>query len=122
MPAEDGVYIYSDMIKLMVALDTGEILSFDQTGFITRHYKRELPAPKLSEAEIRRGMNPNLKIESVRLALLTDEYSENEYLTYEVRSEVVGEKFAVFVDAQNGLERRIVRLSKDEQYQFKTGE
>lgn len=122
VPVEDGVYIYSDMIKLMVALDTGEILSFDQTGYITRHYKRELAAPKLSEAEIRRTMNPNLQIESVRLALIADDYSENEYLTYEVRGEVVGEKFAVFVDAQTGLERRIVRLSKDVQYKFNTSD
>ena len=67
-------------------------------------------------------MNPNLKVQSIRLALITDEYSIGEYLTYEVRGEVVGETFAVFVDANTGMERRIVRLSEDTQYQFNTSD
>ena len=122
VPVENGVYIYSDMIKLMVALDNGEILSFDQTSYITRHYQRNIAPPQLSKEEILGKMNPNLKVQSVRLALITDEYSVGEYLTYEVRGEVVGETFAVFVDANTGMERRIVRLSEDAQYQFNTSD
>ncbi len=122
VPVEKGVYIYSDMIKLMVALDNGEIMSFDQTSYITRHYQRNIEAPKLSKEEILSKMNPNLKVQSIRLALITDEYSVGEYLTYEVRGEVVGETFAVFVDANSGMERRIVRLSEDTQYQFNTSD
>ena len=122
VPQENGVYIYSDMIKVIVALDNGEILSFDQTSYITRHYQRNIAPPELSKEEILGKMNPNLKVQSIRLALITDEYNIGEYLTYEVRGEVVGETFAVFVDANTGMERRIVRLSEDTQYQFNTSD
>ena len=46
----------------------------------------------------------------MRLALIPDEYSNRELLTYEVRGTVVEESFAIFVDAQSGQEVRIVRL------------
>ena len=56
-------------------------------------------------------------METVRLALITDEYSINEILTYEIQGTVVGETFSVFVDAATGQEIRIVRrwrcFSKD---------
>ena len=54
-------------------------------------------------------MNPNFKVEDIRLALITDEYSVNEILTYEVRGTVVNESFSIFVNAQTGQETRIVR-------------
>lgn len=54
-------------------------------------------------------MNPNFQVEDIQLALITDEYSINEILTYEVRGTVVEEAFSVFVDAQSGQEIRIVR-------------
>ena len=45
VPKMDGIYIYSDMVKLQIALDDNTLLNFDQTSYATRHYQRQLPAP-----------------------------------------------------------------------------
>lgn len=109
VPKMNGIYIYSDMIKLQIALDNSSILNYDQTSYATRHYQRQLPAPAISKEQILQNMNPNFKVEDIRLALITDEYSVNEILTYEVRGTVVNESFSIFVNAQTGQETRIVR-------------
>ena len=109
VPKMDGIYIYSDMVKLQIALDDNTLLNFDQTSYATRHYQRQLPAPVLSKEQILQNRNPNFQVETVRLALITDEYSINEILTYEIQGTVVGETFSVFVDAATGQEIRIVR-------------
>lgn len=116
VPVQDGAYLYSDMVKVQIALDDGEVLNYDQTSFATRHYEREIPAPRLSAEEVREGMNPNFTVSDIRLALIPDEYSLREILTYEVRGSVVEESFAIFVDAATGEEVRIIRLTEPEEY------
>lgn len=116
VPVQEGAYIYSDMVKLQLALDNGEVINYDQTSFATRHYQREIAAPVLSAEQVRQGMNPNFTVSDIRLALITDEYSVREILTYEVRGTVVDEKFAIFVDAATGKEVRIVRLTEAPEY------
>ena len=109
VPKMSGIYIYSDMVKIQIALDDNSILNYDQTSYATRHYQRQLPVPAISKEQILTNMNPNFQVEAVRLALITDEYSVNEILTYEVEGTVVEEQFSIFVDAQSGQEIRIVR-------------
>ena len=40
---EDGITYYTDLIKVSVALDNGEILGFDATGYIMNHRVRKVP-------------------------------------------------------------------------------
>lgn len=122
VPVQDGAYIYSDMVKIQLALDDGEIINYDQTSFATRHYDRQIPAPKLSAEEVKQGMNPNFTVSDIRLALIPDEYSVREILTYEVRGQVVDETFAIFVDAATGLEVRVVRLTQAPEYLTETND
>lgn len=122
VPVQDGVYIYLDMVKVQLALDNGEVVNYDQTSFATHHYTRQIPAPKLSMEQVRQGMNPNFAVSDMRLALIPDEYSVREILTYEVRGTVVDEMFAIFVDALTGLEIRVVRLTPAPQYFFSTSD
>ena len=118
VPCQDGVYLYADMLKVMVSLENGEILSFDQSSYITHHYKREIKPPKLSKEEVVRKMNPHFQISELRLALIGDDYTRGEFLTYEVRGVINDEEFAVFVDADTARERRIVKLEQNEEYEF----
>lgn len=111
VPKQNGIYIYSDMVKIQMALDDNSILSFDQTSYATRHYERTIPAPAISKEQILHDINPHFQIEDIRLALIPDEYSQNEILTYEVRGNIVKESFSVFVNASTGQEVRILRRS-----------
>lgn len=110
VPTQDDVYLYPDMIKLQIALDDGTLLSFDQTSYQTRHYTRTLPEPIFTGEEVLQNRNPNFHISSVQLALITDEYSLHELLTYEIRGNIINESFSIFVDVLTGQEVRIVRL------------
>jgi len=110
VPLQEQIYLYPDMVKLQLALDDGTLLNFDQTSFQTRHYPRTLSTPKLSREEIIQHRNPNFHITSIHLALITDTYSINEILTYEIRGNLLDESFSIFIDAQTGKELRIVHL------------
>ena len=63
-------------------------------------------------------MNPHFQISELRLALIGDDYTRGEFLTYEVRGVINDEEFAVFVDADTARERRIVKLEQNEEYEF----
>lgn len=71
VPKMNGIYIYSDMVKIQIALDNNSILNYDQTSYATRHYQRQLPVPVISKEQILQNMNPNFHVEDVRLALIT---------------------------------------------------
>lgn len=110
VPQQDGVYLYPDMVKLQLALDDGTLLSFDQTSYQTRHHKRTLPAPKLGKEALLANRNPNFEALSIQPALITDPYTADEVLVYELRGKIVDETFSIFIDADTGQELRIVRL------------
>lgn len=110
VPEQDGVYLYSDMIKLQLSLYDGTLLSFDQTAYQTMHHQRVFAAPLLSKEAVLNNRNPNFRLSSVHLALIPDVYYDREVLTYELRGNLIGETFSIFVDAQTGQELRIVRL------------
>ena len=111
VPKQNNIYIYSDMVKIQMALDDNSILNFDQTSYATRHHPRNLPVPAISQEQLLENRNPNFQVEEVRLALIPDEYSVRELLTWEIRGSVVGEHFSIFTDASSGQELRIVRHS-----------
>ena len=111
VPKQNNIYIYSDMVKIQMALDDNSILNFDQTSYATRHHPRNLPVPAISQEQLLENRNPNFQVEEVRLALIPDEYSVRALLTWEIRGSVVGEHFSIFTDASTGQELRIVRHS-----------
>lgn len=110
VPKQEDVYLYPDMIKLQLALDNGELLSFDQTSYQTQHHQRTLSSPKLSEESILKNQNPNFQLTTIHLALIPDLYSNKELLAYELRGNIFGESFSIFIDAQTGQELRIIHL------------
>ena len=50
---QNGVMCYPDMVKLAVAMDTGEMLRFDAEAYLTSHAERDLPEPAVSEEDAR---------------------------------------------------------------------
>ena len=44
---QDGVVCYTDLIKVGVAMDNGDIVSLDTRGYIVNHQSRQIPALSL---------------------------------------------------------------------------
>lgn len=117
VPVQQGTLIYPDQVKIQVALDNGEIIGYEGTPYYMYHKKREIPAPRLSEEDIRQQVSPLLEVEIIRPALITNPWGK-EVLTWEVRGSIFEEKFVIFYNTENGSEEQITRITPEIQHEF----
>jgi spore germination protein len=108
---QGDVVIYPDLIKVLVAMDNGQVLTYDALGFLMSHHKRDLPKAKISMDEARKNLNPELKVKAERMAVIPTA-GKHEVLTYEFKAEMKGDTFLVYINALNGNEERIFKLLK----------
>ena len=104
---QDGVVMYPDLVKVKVALDNGEILGIETTGFLNNHTIRDLSKIKISKEEAKKTLNKQLNIESEGLAYIPTEW-RTEILCYEFKGNVEGKEFLVYINAENGREEDIL--------------
>jgi spore germination protein len=110
---QENVTIYPDLIKLKIALDTGEIIGFEAKGYLSAHTDRDIPEPKISEAEARAKINPKMNILSSGLAIIPTNY-KTEIFTYEFKGKLNDKDFLVYINAENGKEENILIIIDSE--------
>lgn len=110
---QGNVTCYSDLIKVKVALDDGEIIGFETKGYLMSHKQRNLETPALSENEARDKINKHLTVDSLSLALIPKD-SKREVLCYEVKGKYKDKNFLIYINAQNGREEQILMLIESE--------
>ena len=106
---EGDVIVYPDLIKVVVAMDNGQVLTYDALGYLMSHHERDLPKPKISMSEARKKLNSDLIVQEERMAVIPSDGS-HERLTYEFKGEMDGEAFLVYINALTGEEERIFKL------------
>lgn len=108
---DQGYVIYPELIKIQVAQDNGEIIGMEAVPFLTFHQpNRVLPRPRLNEKEIRARLNPHLKVERLRTAvILNDRYKE--VPCYEATGRLDDQRYRVYLSAAGGVEEKIERIS-----------
>ena len=112
--SQGDVTIYPDLIKVSVALDTGEVVGYDARGYIVNHHERKLAKPKLTEAQAKKSLSTLLTVEKTSLAIVPTS-GQNEVLTYEFKCKGQdGEQLLVYVNAATGAEEQILILVIDE--------
>ena len=89
---QEGVIMYPDLIKVKVALDDGEILGIETTGYLNSHTERELVEEQISLEEARENINENLEITSERKAVIPTKW-KSEILCYEFKGKVEDREF-----------------------------
>ena len=104
---QDDVTIYPDLIKVKVALDNGEILGMETSGYLNNHEVRNIPDVKITEEMARKYLNNNLEITSPGLAIIPTEW-KTEILCYEFKGKVNDLDFLVYINAQNGKEENVL--------------
>lgn len=107
------ILVYPDLMKVKVALDNGEVVGFDAQQYIMSHRKRDIPKPKLTEAEARKKISQKLEIERVKLAIIPMP-GNKEQLCYEFKGKYNNNDYFVYINAENGNEENILRIIKDE--------
>lgn len=111
--SQDGVICYSDLIKVRVALDTGEIIGMEAKGYLMNHKHRELPQPSLDENEAHDRISTNLDVSSTNLVVIPKD-SLKEVFCYEFKGVFHDKNFIVYVNAENGREEEILLLLESE--------
>ncbi len=104
---QDNVTVYSDLIKLKVALDNGEILGMETSGYLNSHTQRTFPTAKISQDEARSKINKNLEITSEGLAMIPTEY-QTEILCWEFKGNVEERQFLVYINVETGKEEDVL--------------
>ena len=101
------VTMYPDLIKLKIALDNGEILGIETTGYLNSHYERNFPQVKISKDEAKQNLNKNLEIKSESLAIIPTEF-QTEIFCWEFKGTIDGTEFLVYINAETGKEEDIL--------------
>lgn len=104
---QDGVTVYSDLVKLKIALDNGEILGMETSGYLNSHEYRNFATPKISKEKAREKINKNLEIQSEGLAMIPTEY-QSEILCWEFKGVVDDRQFLVYINVENGKEEDVL--------------
>lgn len=104
---QEDVTIYPDLIKVKVALDNGEILGMETTGYLNNHEVRNIPVAKITLSEAQKNLNNNLEITSSGFAIIPTEWN-SEIFCYEFKGKVYDTDFLVYINAKTGEEENIL--------------
>ncbi len=107
---QNDVVVYSDLIKVKVALDNGEVLGIETTGYLNNHTQRDTSNVKISKESAKKTLNKNLQIASEGLAIIPTEF-QTEILCYEFKGKVDDKEFLVYINAENGREEDILIIT-----------
>lgn len=107
---QDDVICYSDLIKVSVSLDKGEIVSVDCTGYLMNHKSRTVPGNIIDETTAKNSISNTLTVKSSQTAFIPMS-DGSEVFTYEfLCSDKSGNDVLVYIDAQTGNEADIQLL------------
>lgn len=108
---EDGITYYTDLIKVSVALDNGDVLGFDATGYIMNHKTRTVPGNvKYTLKSAQKLLKEDLEILSYKKAFIPTDYeTENYAYEYHCRAED-SQEILVYIDPVTGEEKDILIL------------
>jgi len=104
---QNDITVYPDLIKLKIALDNGEVLGIETTGYLNSHTERVLNSPKVSKEEAKENLNKNIEIQSEGLAIIPTEW-KTEILCWEFKGKVDDTDFLVYINAETGREEDIL--------------
>lgn len=111
-PLSGDAVLYTDLVKVKVALDDGTIMGLEAMGYCTFHHDRNY-APRMSAAAAVSLVSPRLKVDSTRLCVVPD--GEGETLCYEVAGTYKGLDYFVYLSALDGREVNVLRVIDDNQ-------
>ena len=104
---QNNVIVYPDLVKVKVALDNGEILGIETTGYLNSHEERKIEDVKITKEKAKQTLNKDLEILAEGLAIIPTEY-QTEILCYEFKGKVEDREFLVYINASTGKEEDIL--------------
>ncbi len=109
---EGATVCYTDLIKVGVALDTGEIVLYEANGYIMNHRPRTISTPRLTLEQAAASVSSSLQILSSRRVLIPSA-GKNELQCYEFYCKDAEEnEVLVYINSDTGLEEQVYMVIK----------
>lgn len=112
-PVENDVVLYTDLVKVKVALDNGEVLGLEAKNYCLNHCEHNTTLT-MNKNAVPTLIDSRLQLQSVRGALIPLE-NGGERLCYEAVSEYKGLTYFVYLDAADGETVKIMRTVDTDQ-------
>ncbi len=111
----DGQTIcYTDLIKVGVAMDTGEIVLYESAGYLTNHTERSFKVAHYSKEEAAEKLSSDLQIKDVAIALIPTD-SGGEVRCYEFLCAAQdGQEILLYINMLSLEEEQIFILLKSD--------
>lgn len=100
--AQNGVVIYSDMVKVKVCEERGIVTGMEGLSYVLNHTERTLPAAKISRSEAKAKLHAGFENEASRLCVIP--VNGGETLCYEFYGTYGDNTYYIYVDAATGNE------------------
>ena len=107
---QNNVVIYPDLIKVKIALDNGDIMGIETTGYLNNHEERNISRIKIDKEKVKEKLNTELDIQSEGLAIIPTKW-KTEILCYEFKGKIDNREFLVYINAENGKEEDILVIT-----------
>ena len=105
---EGATLCYPDLIKIGVALDSGEVVFVEAAGYLANHHIRTIDTPRYSVDEAETVLSDALKPKSVRRAIIPTT-GNNEKHCYEfLCTGINDEEILVYINVSTLLEEQIL--------------
>ena len=110
----NNILYYTDLIKVSVNMENGEICGFDSRGYIMNHRERKEEEPLITKEKAAESVSPRLTIISVKRAVIPTA-GKNEISVYEFKARAEnGQDVLVYINEKNGAEEQILILVNTE--------
>ena len=112
---DDGAVCYPDLVKVGIAMDTGEAVMLEAAGFLMNHTERDFPTPRVTKEKAKAALSPRLTVQGEPALAVIPSDGLNENVCYEFSC--TGDRddqVLVYVDILTGEERQILILLEDE--------
>jgi len=113
---KEGVRIYPDKVRLLIALDNGQLVGFDAVPYYAFHQSRTFPA-KITLDQALRKLRSDFQVAESRLAFIVKSGNQEAYC-YEFRGKYQGEEYLLYLNAATGAEEKIQRILKTPRGEF----
>ena len=113
---KDGVRIYPDKVRMMIALDNGQLIGLDAVPYYAFHHSRTFPTRITMDQAVRK-LRTNFKVLENRLAVIVKSGNKEVYC-YEFRGRYQGEEYLIYLNAATGNEEKIQRIIKTPRGEF----
>ncbi len=103
---------YTDLVKVGIAMDTGEVTFFEASGYLSNHKGRAFPTAVFTSQQASEKVSNNLKINKVSKALIPTDSGEKR--CYEFACSDGDIDVLVYIDVLNLRQEEILILLKDD--------